>query len=159
MGREQAAGAPQRYVGLTLTSQGYSHRYSQRCPYYCRPASILALLVFLLVLVLDVIAALALVLPAVGEARVAEAGADGQHAPALDILHERHFAQALRHAVIVHKHRGVGIADLRNRFDQARGQIELAALPVARQVLRALLDRAVLVDHARTGDPDERREL
>src|SRR6202035_404532 len=122
---------------------------------YYRPASILALLVFLLVLVLVVIAALAPVLPAVGKARVAEAGADGQHAPALDVLHERHLGQALRHAVIVHQNRGVVIANRWDRLDQACRQVELAALPVARQVLGALLDRSILVDHAGTGDPDE----
>ena len=51
------------------------------------------------------------------------------------------------------------IADLRNPLDQAGRQIELAALPIARKILRALLDRAVLVDDAGTGDADERREL
>jgi hypothetical protein len=59
----------------------------------------------------------------------------------------------------VHQHRGVVIADLRDRLDQARRQIELAALPVTRQVLRALRDRAVFVDDARASDPDERCEL
>ena len=102
---------------------------------------------------------LLLVLPAVGEAGVAKAGTDGEHAPALDVLHERHLAQALRHAVIVHQRRGVMTADLGNSLDQERRQIEFAALPIARQVLGAFFDSAVFLDHAGTGDPDERRQL
>ena len=54
-------------------------------------------------------------------------------------------------------HAGVVIADHGDGLDQAHGQIELAALPIARQVLRALLDRTILVDDAGTGDADERR--
>jgi len=51
------------------------------------------------------------------------------------------------------------IADLGNGFDEARRQVEFAALPVARQVLRAFLDRTVFIDDAGTGDADERRKL
>src|SRR6185503_10018092 len=39
------------------------------------------------------------------------------------------------------------------------GQIEAAALPISRQVLRAFGDVAVLLDLARTRNADERREL
>src|SRR4029077_12452556 len=39
---------------------------------------------------------------AIGEAAVAETGADRQHSPARHIAHERHLAQALHHRVIVH---------------------------------------------------------
>ena len=49
-------------------------------------------------------------------------------------------------------------ADFRDRFGEPRRQIEAAAFPVARQVLRALGDIAVLLDLARTGDADEGRE-
>ena len=42
---------------------------------------------------------------------------------------------------------------------QQFGEIETAAFPVARQVLAAALDRAVLADHAGAADADERREL
>lgn len=75
-----------------------------------------------------------------GETRVAETGADGEDSPALVVLHKRNFAQALHHAVIVHQNRRVVIADSGDRLDQAGGQVELAALPIARQVLCALLD-------------------
>ena len=53
----------------------------------------------------------------------------------------------------------VVLSNLRDAFDQACRQIELAALPVTRQVLRSLLDRAVALDDTGTGDPDEGREL
>ncbi len=39
-----------------------------------------------------------------------------EHAPALDVLHEGHLGEPLHHAVIVHQHRGVVIADLRDRL-------------------------------------------
>jgi hypothetical protein len=38
------------------------------------------------------------------EARIAEPGADGENAPAIDILSERQPAQSLHHSVIVHQH-------------------------------------------------------
>src|SRR6476620_1550486 len=129
----------------------------------CR--SRLALLRFLLAIILIVllrglaVLVLAVFLAAIGEAGVAEAGPDREHAPALDVLHEGDFGKSLHHAVIMHQHRRVVLADLRNPFHQTCGQIELAALPIARQVLRTLFDRAVLVDDAGTGDADEWREL
>ena len=49
---------------------------------------------------------------AVGEARVAEAGADGDRAPALHVLHERDFAQALHDGVVVQ----TGSRSRRRRF-------------------------------------------
>jgi hypothetical protein len=48
---------------------------------------------------------------------------------------------------------------LRDRFDQPGGQVELAALPVARQVLRTLLDRAVAFDDAGACDAYEGRKV
>ena len=104
-------------------------------------------------------AALAVFRVAVGEARIAKAGADGQHAPMLDILHERHLAQTLHHGVIVHHHHGLVSADLRNRLDAAPRQVEPAAFPVAGQVLAALGDRAVVLDLAGAADAEERRQL
>src|SRR3954465_11994130 len=95
-------------------------------------------------------------LDAIGKARVAEAGADGQYAPALDVAHERHFAQALNHRIVVHEHSGAVLADFRDPLEQARRQIEFAALPVARQILRAAVDRSVRLDDAGTADTDER---
>src|SRR4051794_32944382 len=119
----------------------------------------LAVLLFLFVLVLLVVLVAVLIFLAVGEPRIAQSGADGQHAPAVDVLHERHFAKALHDAVIVHQHRGIVAADFGDRFYQAVRQIEFAALPIAWQILRAFFDGAVLVDHAGTGDADEGREF
>src|SRR5262249_27916951 len=116
-------------IGGVLVKVGTAQ--ARLCPPY--ETSILLLLAVLLF-------GLAVVFSAVGEARIAETSADGEHAPALDILHERHFGQPLHHAVIVRQPRGVVVADHRDRLDETRRQIELAALPVARQVLRALLD-------------------
>src|SRR6267378_6091565 len=101
--------------------------------------SILALLLLFFLLVMVVV--FALIFLAVSETRVAQSSPNREHAPMIDILHEWHLAQALHHAVIMHQHRGVVIANLRNRFDQAHGQIKFAALPISRKILRALLDR------------------
>src|SRR3979411_3414003 len=54
------------------------HRYGIR-----DDRSILVLLLFLAIL------AFILVFPAVGEARVAQSSADGQHAPVVQVLHDR----------------------------------------------------------------------
>src|ERR671924_414085 len=78
-------------------------------------------------------AALLLARGAIGEARIAEPGADGQHAPALDVLHEWHLAQALHHRVIMHQHGGVIAADGRDGLAQGARQVETAARPVAGQ--------------------------
>ena len=71
--------------------------------------------------------------------------------------HERRFAQALHHGIVVHHHRGFGVADARYGLAQDRRQIEFAAFPIAGQVLRAAVDRAVFLDDAGTADADERR--
>ena len=73
-------------------------------------------------------------------------------------LHERRFAQTLHHGVVVHHDGRLVIADPRYRFNKICGQIEAAAFPVSRQVLRAGFDRAVGIDFARATDADERRE-
>src|SRR5438552_16182678 len=96
---------------------------------------------------------------AVGEAGVAQTRADGQHAPTLHVLHERDLGESLHDAIIVHDDDRVVVADLGDRFDETCRQIELAALPIARQVLRALFDRAVTLDDSWARDADERREL
>ena len=49
-------------------------------------------------------------------------------------------------------------ADGRDLLAEFARQVEVLALPVARQVLRAARDRAVLADQARAADADERRE-
>src|ERR1700694_5672497 len=112
------------------------------------PASILALLLFFLVFFFPIVLLVVLVLPPVGKACIAQSRADGENAPALHVLHERNFGKTLRHAIIVHQDRSVVTTDLRNRLDEARRQVELAALPIARQVLRALFDRTVVIYHA-----------
>ena len=76
----------------------------------------------------------------------------------LDILHERQFAEALDDSVVVHGHDGVVLADLRRHLADALDQVEAAARPVAGQVLRAAIDRAVRLDQAGTTDADEGRD-
>ena len=75
--------------------------------------------------------------------RIAETGADGQHAPAVDILHERRFAQTLHHGVVVHDDEGRLAAYFGNRLAEFLRQVEMLALPVAAgQVLATAVDRA-----------------
>ena len=71
----------------------------------------------------------------VGEPGIAQPGADRHHAPALDVLHERHLAQPLNHGVVVHGHMRLVAADARDRLAQPVRQVERLALPIARQVL------------------------
>ena len=66
--------------------------------------------------------------------------------------------KALHHGVVMHQDGGLVIADARDRFEQARRQIEPAALPVSRQILGAGFDRAVGIDSARAADADEGRK-
>src|SRR5207253_7133769 len=94
----------------------------------------------------------------IGEARVAQSGADSQYAPSFHVLHEWYLAQALHHGIVVNQHSRVMLADLGNGFAQARGKIEIAALPVARKILRAAIDRAILLDTACATDADEGRQ-
>ncbi len=95
---------------------------------------------------------------AIGEMRVAEPGADGENAPLRDVAHEAGLAQALHDGVVVHDDQRILAMDSRNRPNHAGRQVEVRALPVAGQVLRAARDRAVRADDARAGDADERRE-
>src|SRR6185437_9862203 len=111
-------------------------------------------------LALALIFALALAFAvAVGEAGVAQSRPDGEYAPTLDPLQKGDLGQSLHDAVVVHHDGGVVIADPWDGVDQAFRQVELAALPVAGQVLRAFLDRAVVLDHAGARNADERRKL
>src|SRR5215217_5537221 len=96
---------------------------------------------------------------AVIEPRIAEAGADREDPPTFHVLHERDLAQALHHRIVVHQHGGAVLADLRNTFNQAGGQVELATLPITGKVLRAAVDRAVRLNKAWAADADERCEL
>src|SRR5438105_15799104 len=93
--------------------------------------------------------------PAIGEMRVAEPGADGEDAPSRNVAQETGFAQALHHGVVVHDHRRVFALDLRNGAKDPVRQVEVFALPVAGQILRAALDAAVGTDDARAGDAEE----
>ena len=54
--------------------------------------------------------------PPVSKQRIAEAGADGEHGPFVDVPHEWHLARSLDHGVVVHHDRGVEIADGRDRL-------------------------------------------
>src|SRR5437016_2484322 len=96
---------------------------------------------------------------AVGEAGVAQSGADGQHTPTLHVLHERDLGESLHDAIIVHDHDRVVLADLGDRSDETSRQIEFAALPIARQILGAFFDRTIALDYAWASDADERREF
>ena len=95
----------------------------------------------------------------VGESSISQTGADRQHAPAFHVLHDGHLGQPLHHAVIVHDDGRVVPSDLRNGFDQTCRQVEPTALPITGQILRPLLDRAVVLDDAGACDAYERREL
>src|SRR5262245_13933950 len=98
---------------------------------------------------------LIILLRAIVEARVAQAGSDCQDPPVLHVLHERHLAQTLHHGVVVHERDRLVSADLGNGPTQVGGKVEAIALPIAGQVLCATGDRAVLFDHARTANADE----
>ena len=92
------------------------------------------------------------------ESRVAETSADGQCAPMLNVGHKWRLAEPLHHGIVMHHDGGIFVIDLRDGFVQRCRQMEVARLPVARQVLRAPLDRAVLVDDTRAANSDERRQ-
>src|SRR5215467_661064 len=98
-------------------------------------------------------------LRAIGEARVAEAGSDGQDAPVLHVLHERHLAQTLHHAVVMHERDRLVSADLGNGPTQACRKVEVIALPIAGKILCATGNRAVLFDHAWTANADEGSQI
>ena len=59
------------------------------------------------------------------------------------VAHERRLAETLHHRVIVQQDQSLVLADRRDRFLQAGGQVEVLAFPVAGQVLRAAIDGAV----------------
>lgn len=91
------------------------------------------------------------VLFAVREARVSESGSDRHHAPALDVAHERHLAQALHHRVVMRERHQIVTVDGRDGRAQKLRKVEAPVLPVARQILAARLDRSVLT--MRPGHP------
>src|SRR5262249_12461546 len=99
------------------------------------------------------------VFAAVGEARVAQAGADGHHAPVADVRIVGHFAQSLNHRIVVNQDERFVAADPRHVRGQGGGEIESLAFPVAGKILATLEDRPMLVDEARTADTDERSQL
>src|SRR5262245_7154368 len=94
----------------------------------------------------------------IGKAGVSQARTNRQNAPVLYIRHERNFAQALDHRVVVDENRGLVVTNPGNGFANLVRQVEVFARPVSRQVLRSAIDRAVLLDQAGTADADERRE-
>lgn len=97
--------------------------------------------------------------PPIREHSVSEPGADDEHCPALDIRHERQLAQSLNHSVVVQHDRDRFLADRGDAVPQAIGERKAAALPVAGQILAALLDRAVAADNSRAAGADEGSEL
>src|SRR3984893_19244333 len=88
------------------------------------------------------------------EARIAEPGADGENAPAIDILNERQLAQSLHHGVIVHQHGQLVVSYVGNAVLDPISQQKMAALPVSRQILAAALDRAILPGRTRVTSSD-----
>lgn len=54
---------------------------------------------------------------AIDEQRIAETGADGEYGPVFYVGHERRFAQALHHSVVVHHDCGLVVADTRDGFE------------------------------------------
>src|SRR5688572_8140765 len=95
----------------------------------------------------------------VGKARIAEAGADGEHRPLRHVAHERSLAEPLDHSVVVHQHDCLLAADLRYPFLDPGSQPKSLRLPISGQVLRAAPDSAAFVHQAGHGDADERRQL
>jgi hypothetical protein len=59
----------------------------------------------------------------------------------------------------VHQDRGFEIADLRDRVIKRGRKVESAALPIAGQILRAAIDRAVGLDLAGATDANEWGEV
>ena len=95
----------------------------------------------------------------VGETRIPKSGADREDAPAIILPHVWDFAQPLNDGIVVHYYRRFLFADFRNQGMEYGRQIELAALPIARQVLGPFFDGAVFFYEARAANSDERRQL
>jgi hypothetical protein len=63
---------------------------------------------------------------AVRKARVAEPGADREHRPVINVLHERRLAQPLNNRVVMQNNGGVVVANFRDRVVQCLREIEAA---------------------------------
>lgn len=90
---------------------------------------------------------------------VTQAGANGQHAPMLDIGHERHLTQPLDDRIIVHEHDRVPAEVGRQHVVEDARQIEIRRVPIARKILRSLLDPSLRGDPARAGNAEIRRKI
>src|SRR3954454_1563943 len=129
----------QRQARIDLESQTIFVRSlsSRSNPLFFFVLILFLLLSFVAVFLLPFISTLALVVLLrnargdIAKARIAEAGADRQHAPALDLRHERRLAQSLHHCIIVHDHMRIVIADRWDRLDDLARQVEFSALPIA----------------------------
>src|SRR5215813_3269646 len=73
----------------------------------------------------------------VGEMRVAETSADGQHAPPADVVHVGHFAQPLNDGIVVHQHDRLMSTEPFQALRDLVRQVETLTLPVAWEVLAA----------------------
>src|SRR5437588_12525531 len=94
----------------------------------------------------------------IAELRIAEAGADGERSPALDVSHERLPAEALDDGVVMENDARLIFSDARNLLAQSERQVETVAVPFAWQVGGAPLDRAVRGDQSGATDADKRGE-
>jgi hypothetical protein len=90
--------------------------------------------------------------------RVAQPGADGDHAPAGEILLEWRFGKPLHDGVVVHHRPGRRAIELRQGRLQPFGQVEASGLSIAGKVLGAVADAAILLDQTRAADADPGRD-
>lgn len=88
----------------------------------------------------------------IGEARITQAGPNGENAPAPHILHDRDLTQTLDDRIIVHQYQGLVWADLRDRLTQTDGKVETMTLPIAGEVLCAAVDGTARFDDAGAAD-------
>src|SRR6185437_16242079 len=102
--------------------------------------------------------ALAFVIRSAGEPRISQPGSDGQNAPVSSALHVGDLAEALDDRIIVHHHDRIVPIDPGYALADGARQIEPAAFPVARQIVRAAFDEAILADDSRAPDADHRRQ-
>ena len=71
----------------------------------------------------------------------------------------RQLAKAVHHRVVMHDHQGLVLTDAWDGLLDFFRQVELAALPVAWQILSAALDTAIVSNETGTADADDGRKL
>src|ERR1700733_13514888 len=66
-------------------------------------------------------------LGAIGESRIPKASSDSGHTPSFHIAHERRFAEALHHSIIMNENHRLMVAYSRDRLLEFGSKIELIA--------------------------------